>query len=132
MVHAAFLRFENTKPRKEKIIYKKVISPRHQLIKELLALGIVPRQIASLMPKYIDFEKNVITIDNKTFTISESIKKRLKQYIEEGHRYVFWNNRNKKYTTRTIQQIKAFRLKPEITTTASKSEINTQKQNKPS
>lgn len=132
MIYAAFKRYENTTPRKEKITYKKAMNPKHVFIKELLNLGLVPRQVASLKQKHIDFEKNIIRIDNKTFTISESIKETLKQYIKEGHRYVFWSNRNKKYSTRSIQQIKTFRLKPDVSTAVHKSENTTYKRNKPS
>lgn len=134
MIHAAFKRYENTTPRKEKIVYKKAMSPKHVFIKQLINLGLVPRQVASLKPKHIDFQNNIIQIDKKTFTISEPIKQTLKQYIEEGHIYVFWSNRNKKYTTRTIQQIKTFRLKEnkEVTTGVTKSQNTPYNRNKPS
>lgn len=108
MIHAAFTRYEKTKPRIKKLIIKQTLNIKHQLIQQLLNLGLKPRQIVDLQPKDVDLDNNIIL---HKFPLSEYNKAFFKQSIENKQKYILQNNRNKKYSIRTIQKIRKFVLK---------------------
>jgi hypothetical protein len=107
VMHAILNRAE--KPaRKQKIIRKKRINPKHLFIQELLQLGLKPKQIASLQQKHVSLEKNVIVLEGKVFPLSETLKQKFKEHCDFSTRILLRTNRGTKYTTRTIQEIRKF------------------------
>jgi hypothetical protein len=91
--------------KKPKVIWKKNINPQHLLIQDLLKLGLKPRQIVCLQPKH--FKQNVIIIDNKVFSLSESLYQKLRSNFDST--FIFLTNRGSKYSVRSIQEIRKFK-----------------------
>jgi integrase/recombinase XerD len=95
-------------------IIKSIENPKHQLmIKLMYSSGIRISELLNLKPKDIDIERNILIVRNgkgakdRITLFSQNLEKELLNYLlkESPKNYLFESNRNKKYSSKTIEKI---------------------------